>query len=151
MLKKQSSSRAHVMSHTWLDRAPFPLPHSTPSTPSLLDFPIKTNPCVPLQGLMFGRFAGQSLFTGYEPNALVVSSTEVTTVLLPSRKASIGSTCDSGLLYRRWMKDRVWECWPPNCQHRRGREREVRNPMQNLSLWKGRVLRFVHHTFLPVR
>ena len=28
---KQSSSRAHVMSHTWLDRAPFPLPHSTPS------------------------------------------------------------------------------------------------------------------------
>ena len=48
------------MSHTWLDRVLFPVPHSTLS---LLDHPDRTNPCVPLQGLMFGRFAEQSLLT----------------------------------------------------------------------------------------
>ena len=48
------------MSHTWLDRAHFPLPHSTPS---LLDPPDRTNPCVQLQGLMLGRFAEKSPLT----------------------------------------------------------------------------------------
>ena len=91
---KQSSSRAPVMSHTWRDRAPFPLPHSTPSQ---IDPPDKTNPCAPQPGLLFGRVAQQRPLTSYEPNAPVdVSSTEVTTTLLPSRKASIGSTCNSG-------------------------------------------------------
>ena len=94
---EQSSSPALVMSHTWLDRALFFLPHSTSSSPSLLDLPNRTKPCVPPQGPMFGRFAEQSPFTGYEPNAPVeVGGTDVTTVLLPSRKASIGSTCNSG-------------------------------------------------------
>ena len=65
---EQSSSRALVMSHTWLDRALFLLPHSTPSSPSLLDRPNRTKPCVPPQGPMLGRFAEQSPFTGYEPN-----------------------------------------------------------------------------------
>ena len=94
---EQSSSRALVMSHTWLDRALFLLPHSTPSSPSLLDLPNRTKPCAPPQGPMFGRFAEQSPFTGYEPNAPVEDgSTDVTTVLLPSRKPSIGSTYNSG-------------------------------------------------------
>ena len=48
------------------------------------------------QGLLFGRMAEQSPLAGYEPNAPVdVSSTEVAT-LLPSRKASIGLTYNSG-------------------------------------------------------
>ena len=46
---------------------------------------------------MFARFAEESPLVGYEPNALVeVSRTEVTTTLLLSRKASIGSTYNSG-------------------------------------------------------
>ena len=54
-------------------------------------------PCVPLQGHMFGRVAEQSPFTGCDPKAPVeVSSTEVTTLLLPSRKTSTGSTYNSG-------------------------------------------------------
>ena len=61
----------------WLDRIPFPLPHSTPSLLDPLDRTI--------------------LLTGYEPNdPVVVGSTDVTTVLLPSREASIGSTDNSG-------------------------------------------------------
>ena len=56
-------------------------PHSTPSR---LDPPNKSISCVPRQGLMFGRCAEQSPLTGYEPYDLVeVSSTEVTTMLLP--------------------------------------------------------------------
>ena len=74
--------------------APFSLQHSTLS---LLDLPNRTNPCVPPQGLVFGRFAEQSPLTGYEPNAPVeVNSTKVMTILLHPRKASIGSTYNSG-------------------------------------------------------
>ena len=93
---KQSSSRAHVMFHTMLDHVPFSL-HHVASTSSLLNPPNRTNPCAPQSGLLFGRFAEQSPLTGYDPSAPVeVSSTEVTTTLLPSRKASIGSTHKSG-------------------------------------------------------
>ena len=48
------------MPHNWLDRAPFPLPHSTLSP---LDPPDRTIPCVQLQRLMLGRFAEQSPLT----------------------------------------------------------------------------------------
>ena len=60
----QISSRTHCMLHSWLGRIPFPFPHSTPS---LLDPPDKTIPCVPRQGLLFGRFACRSImhYTSY--------------------------------------------------------------------------------------
>ena len=46
---------------------------------------------------MFGRFAEQSTFTSCEPKAPVeVCNTEVTTLLLTSRRASIGSTYNCG-------------------------------------------------------
>ena len=46
----------------------------------------------PQTGLLFGRFAALSPLTGYEPDTPVdVSSTERTTMLLPSGKATIGS------------------------------------------------------------
>ena len=54
---KQSSSRAHVMSHTLLDHAPFSLQHETPISQSLLYPPNRTHLCAPQPGLMFGRFA----------------------------------------------------------------------------------------------
>ena len=86
-------SRAHFMSHaqrSWLDRISCPPPHSTPS---LLYPPNRSIPCISPQGVPFGRLAEQSPVTGYEPNEPVeVGSTEVTTLLLPSRRASIGST-----------------------------------------------------------
>ena len=50
-------------------------------------------PGVQTPGGQFGRFAEQSPLTDYEPNDPVdVSSTEGTPMLLPSRRASIGST-----------------------------------------------------------
>ena len=53
--------------------------------------------CNPQQGVQFGRLPEQSPLTSCEPNDPVeVSSTELTTTLLPSRKASIASTCNSG-------------------------------------------------------
>ena len=46
---------------------------------------------------LVGRFAAHSLLTVYEPNAPVeVSSAEVTTTLMLSRRGSIGSTYNSG-------------------------------------------------------
>ena len=85
------------MFHTLLDHVPFSLQHVASISSSLLNPPNRTNPCAPQSGLWFGRFAEQSPLTGYEPSALVeVSSTEVTTTLLPSGKASIGSTHNSG-------------------------------------------------------
>ena len=85
------------MFHTSLEHAPFSLQHDTPTSSSLFYPPNRTNPCAPQPGLLCGRFAVQSPLTGCEPNALVqVSSTDATTTLLPSRKASIGSTYKSG-------------------------------------------------------
>ena len=90
---KQSSSRTHVMFRTLPDPAPFSLQHDTPASSSLLYPPNRTNPCAPRPELLFGPFAEQSPLPGYEPNALVeVSSAEVMTTLLPSRKTNIGST-----------------------------------------------------------
>ena len=52
--------------------------------------PDRTNPWATPQGLLFGRVAEQSPLTDYEPNAPVeVSSAEVTTTLLPSRKEAL--------------------------------------------------------------
>ena len=85
------------MFHTLLDHARFSLQHVASTASSLLNPPNRTNPCAPQSGLLFGRFAEQSPLTGFEPSAPVeVSSTEVTTTLLPSRKASSGSTHNSG-------------------------------------------------------
>ena len=68
-----------------LDRIPFPPPHSTPS---LLYPPNRSIiPCNPQQGVHFGRLAEQSLLTNNDP--VEVSSTEVSTVFLPQRKASM--------------------------------------------------------------
>ena len=75
----------------------FSVQHDTPTSSSLLYPPNRTNPRAPQPGFLFGRFTEQSPLTGCEPNAPVeVSSTEVTTTLLHSRKASIGSTYNSG-------------------------------------------------------
>ena len=83
------------MSHaprSWLD--PFPLPHSSPS---LFYPPNRSISCILQQGVQFGRLAEQSPLASYEPNDPVdVSSTGLTTMLLPLRKASIGSTYNSG-------------------------------------------------------
>ena len=50
--------------------------------------------CNPQHGV---QFAEQSPITGYEPNDLVEdSSTEVATMFQPSRRASVGSTYNSG-------------------------------------------------------
>ena len=55
-------------------------------------------PCNPQRGVQFGRLAEQSPIAGHEPNDPVEeSSTEVRTMLLPSRRASIGSTYNSGV------------------------------------------------------
>ena len=79
---------------SWLDCILVLPPHSTPS---LLSSPNRSIPCDPQQGVPFGRLAEQSPITGYEPNDPVeVGSAEVTTMLLPSRRASIGSTHNSG-------------------------------------------------------
>ena len=85
------------MSHgqcTWLDCIPLPPPHSTPS----LLYPLNGSiPCNPPHGVQFGHLAEQSAIAGYDPNDPVeVSSTEATTMLLPSGTVSIGSTYNSG-------------------------------------------------------
>ena len=86
-----------IMFRTLLGPAPLSSTIRTPTSSPLLFPPNRTNPCAPQSGLFFARFAEQSPVTGCEPNAPVeVSSTEVTTVLLPSRKASIGPTYNSG-------------------------------------------------------
>ena len=61
---KQSSSRAHVMSHTLPDHAPVSLQHDTPISQSLLYRPNRTTPCATPQGLLLSRFAEQSPLTG---------------------------------------------------------------------------------------
>ena len=139
---KESSSQAHFLSHascSWLDRTPFPLPHSNPS---LFDPRNWSFPCHPRQGLAFGRFAEQSALTGYEPNDPVeVCSTEVTTVLLPFEKGKHWFDLQLwrghhhySLLRRKWMKDQ--KCWRHHCQHRRE---------TNAAPFK------IYHTFLPAR
>ena len=85
------------MSHaqgTWLDRILLPPHHSTPS---FLDSSHGRVHCDTHHGGQFGRLAIQGPFASYEPNDPVeVSSTVVTTMLLPSRRVSIGSTYNSG-------------------------------------------------------
>ena len=92
-----SSSQTHFMSHaqcTWLHRILLPLPHCTPSSLCPAERSIRHDP---QHGVQFGRFAEQCSMTVYEPNDSVeVDSTEVTTVLSPPRRASIGSTYNSG-------------------------------------------------------
>ena len=104
---KQSSSRAHVVSHILLDHTPFSLQHDTPTSSSLLYPPNRTNPCAPQPGLTFGRFAEQSPLTGYEPRAVrrlrPCSLTLEEQVLV--RLAILARTSSLPLLYRRWMQD----------------------------------------------
>ena len=79
---------------------PFSLQHDTPISQSPLDKSLCNSARV-----LFGRFAKQGPLTGYDPFALVeVSSTEVTTTLLTSRKGSLPLLC------RRWMKHQILEC-----------------------------------------
>ena len=55
------------------------------------------NPPNPQTARLFGRLAIQCLLTGYEPNAIVeISRTDVTLMLLPSRRASFCSAYNSG-------------------------------------------------------
>ena len=77
----------------WSDFPPLPLPQHTLA----LLFPSHGgDPCHPHLGRQSGRLAGRSPLTGYEPNVTVeVSSAEVTPILLPSRRASFGSTYNS--------------------------------------------------------
>ena len=79
---------------TWLDRIPLPPPHSSPS----LLHPLNgSTPWNPQHGVQFGRLADQSPIRGFEPNDPVeVSSVEVMTMLSLSRRASIGSSYNSG-------------------------------------------------------
>ena len=92
-----SPSQAHFMSHaqcTWLDRILLPLQHRTPSSLCPAQRSIRHDP---QHGVQFGRFAEQCSMTVYEPNDSVEeSSTEVTTVLSPPRRASIGSIYNPG-------------------------------------------------------
>ena len=85
------------MSHaqcTWFDRILLSLSHSTPSLLCLLNGSI---PCNPRHGVQFGRLAEQSPVTGFEADDPVeVCIREVTTMLSPSRRASIGSSYNSG-------------------------------------------------------
>ena len=94
---KHSSSHAHVMFRTLLDPPQTSPSQSTPTLSALL-FPSHwPTTCTAQTGLLFcGRFAEQSPLTGYELNAPVeVSSTETKPIILPSRKGSIGWTCNS--------------------------------------------------------
>ena len=142
-----ASSRAHVIFGTLFDPAPFSSTLSISTSSSLL------YPCAPQSGLLFGRFAEKSPLTGYEPNAPVeVSSTEVIT-LLPSSKASICSTCDSG-------DDIITAPAVSEVDERSDLgmlasplstlERQVR-PHSEFITRTENVLRHVHHTFVPVR
>ena len=71
--------------------------HLTHSTPSFLDSSHGRVHCDTHHGGLFGRLAEQGPLVSYEPNDPVeVSSTVVTTKLLPSRRVSIGSTYNSG-------------------------------------------------------
>ena len=77
-----------------LDYTPLPLPHGAPSSllPSRGSIHFD-----PHHAGQFGRLAEQSTITSYEPDDPVeVSNTKVTTMLLPSRRASDGSTYNSG-------------------------------------------------------
>ena len=72
--------------------------------------------------LLFGRFAGRSFLSGCGPRGPVDSiSIEVTTMLQPSRKASIGSTYNFGedivttLALSEVDERSNLECWPHNC------------------------------------
>ena len=93
---KHSSSRVHAMFRTLLD-PPLTSPSRSTLTSSSLLFPSHwPHTSTPQTGPSFGQFAEQSPLTGYEPDAPVeVSSTEATPKVLPSRKSSIGSTCNS--------------------------------------------------------
>ena len=95
---KHLTSRAHVVFRTLLDWPLISSSQSTPTSSSLL-FPSHwPTTSTPQTGLLFGRFAEQSPLTGYEPSAPIeVSSTEATpSILLLSRKGSLGSTHNSG-------------------------------------------------------
>ena len=83
-----------MRSHCCLTSRFFPLPQHG----HFLLFPSHIcDPCDPRHGGQSGRLAEQSLLTGYEPNAIVeVASTEVTPMLLPSRRVSFGSRYNSG-------------------------------------------------------
>ena len=79
---------------SFLDRPPLPLPHGAPSPLFTSHGDIHCDPRLRGQS---GRVAEQSLPAGFEPNDLVeVSSKEVSPVLSPSRRASVGSTDNSG-------------------------------------------------------
>ena len=144
------------MSHaqcTWLDRILLSPPHSTPSLLCLLNWSIL---CNPQHGVQFGRFAELCFVTVYdEPNDPVeVRSTEVTTMLSPPRRASIGSTSNSGEETATTpASSEVGE--RPNLgllallllTQTRGKC----SPIQDLSLSHGKMLCQVHHTFQSVQ
>ena len=93
-----------------LDYSPLSLPYGGPSLllPSHGDIH-----CDPHLGGQSGRLAEQSPLTSYELNDPVeVSSTEVTLMLPPSRRASVGSAYNPGealrLCLRKWKSDKAW-------------------------------------------
>ena len=103
------------MFHAWrslLDHTPNPLPHST-----FLTLPFARE--YPCPGRRFGRFA--------ENDPVKMSSMEVTTVLLPSRRAVLGRlttpTRTSPLLLRdrKWMNHNTCDCRLHRCSQRRER------------------------------
>ena len=107
-----------------------PLPHSTPA---LFYPPNRSISCNPQQGVQFGRLAEQSPQAGHEPNDPEdVSSTGLTTMLLPLRKASIGSTYNSGEdIATSQSSSEVDERPTHRCQCRR--EKHKCSPNQDLS------------------
>ena len=88
------------MSHascSWLDRVPFLLPHSTPSLLSCVQEFLHLATRIKEFRLVVLPNRARPI-TGCQVNDPVeVSSSEVRTMLLPSRKASIGSTYNSGV------------------------------------------------------
>ena len=87
----------------------------------------------------------------------VISPTEVTTMLLPSRKTSIGSTYSSGedtfttpAVSEVDERSNLGMLASPLLTQERESEREVQPRSEFITLTE-KVLRDVHHTFLPVR
>ena len=106
-------------SYSWLNRIPFPPPHSTPS---LLYPPDRSTPCHPQPGVPFGCLAEQRRLTGYEPNDLVGhrhGSCDNTLALRAYarekqaliRVTTLARTSPQPVHRRKWMKDQIQDLY----------------------------------------
>ena len=113
---RNTHPRAHVMLHALLASSAL----SAPTSSSVLCPPNSTNPCAPQTRLLFGRVAEQSPLAGNEPNARGEQYRGCDGLTLQgkqalARRTTLPRTSSPLLVYRRWMKDQIWECWPHRC------------------------------------